>query len=187
MRAAGPRNSFSCRPFLFCEKETVRTPKKKAVRDRAECSCLRRRATLLSPGSTPSGRYALPLRDFRNRTAPLGGACVWHLGRAPQRGPDAPRKQHHARRRRAVALPAFSHRSLAPGGENICPRLSQGPFSLAARNRFFLGPSKKKWVRELPDQERVFCRPFLFCEKWPLVVDLSFYGVRFCRRLALFG
>ena len=46
----------------------------------------RRRKTLLSPGRTPPGRYALPLCGFRGRTAPHRGACVQHLERAPRRG-----------------------------------------------------------------------------------------------------
>ena len=69
-------------------------------------------------------------------------------GGRPQGVPTRPESTPHYRRRRTGEQPAFSHRFPAPGGDELSPSLSKGPFSLAARNRFFLGPSKKKWVWE---------------------------------------
>ena len=84
-----------------------------------------------APGcNLDSGVPALPCRRARP-------------GRAPQRGPDAPRKQHHARRRRAVALPAFSHRFPAPGGGQICSGLTKGLF-LWQPKPFLFGPLQKE-------------------------------------------
>ena len=80
------RNVFSCRPFLFWKKETVRTPKKKAGADFCR--------TLLSPApKNPviTGMFYFralrpTLCGFRGRCGPLRGACVFRLGRAPPKG-----------------------------------------------------------------------------------------------------
>ena len=158
---SGQERGF-CRPFLFCEKETVRTPKKKF--GPGSCRVLQSPA----PRNTViTGKH--PFRALRPAPVRLSGRDSTPRGRlgviwtaafprcraaapAPGGRPEGvwicPESIARYRRRRAVALPAFSHRSPAPGGDELCPSLSHGPFSLAARNRFFLGQSKKKWVRE---------------------------------------
>ena len=132
------KTDFSCRPFLFYEKEMVHTPKKKAAQTFAEHFCLRRRKILLSTRRSAFGADMFP----SGAPAP----CI--PGGRPEGGQMRPESTARYRRRRAGERPTFSHRSPAPGGDDFCPRLLDGPFSLAARNRFFLGQSKKKWVRE---------------------------------------
>ena len=139
-------DGFPCRPFLFCEKETVRTPKKKAAQTFAEHFCLRRRKILLSTRRSAFGADMFP----SGAPAP----CI--PGGRPEGGQMRPESTARYRRRRAGERPTFSHRSPAPGGDERCSSLSKGPFSLAVRNRFFLGPSKKKWVRRPLSQGQVF-------------------------------
>ena len=128
------KTDFSCRPFLFYEKEMVHTPKKKAAQTFAEHFCLRRRKILLSTRRSAFGADMFP----------SGGACVWHLGRAPQRGLNLSRKHHslppQAGRRTARFFTSFP----GAGSRGNLPQAFGKAFFFCSRNRFCLGPSKKK-------------------------------------------
>ena len=107
---------------------------------------------VLLPGVMPCRRAA-----FGADTHPPGAPAFCTLGRRPEGVLMRPESTTQYRRRRTVERATFSHRSPAPGAEKLRPRLYEGPFSLAARNHFFLDISKK-WILEVLYMFQIPCR-----------------------------
>ena len=155
----------------------VRTPKKKACAESCKVPlfpapwntvitvkfsfrALRPAAVQLSTQmGTPPGRLggigtAAPRPGSSRRRAPDA-----RPGRAPPRGPNGSRKHCPVPPQADRRTPRFFTSFPGAGSRTDLPQVLSGPFSLAVRNRFFLGPSKKKWVREPAVPKHSFYKP----------------------------
>ena len=144
VRELPDQGRLSLQTISFLRKRNGPHPKEKLGRGRAEYSYFRRRKILLSLGSTTSGRYALRLSAFGADMFPSGGACVFRLGRAPRRGPDAPRKHHslppQAGRRTARFFTSFP----GAGSRRVLPQVFERAFFFGSPKPFLFGPVQKE-------------------------------------------
>ena len=106
---------------------------------------------------------------------PFGAPASCALGRRPQGvltyGESIAQVPPQAGRRTARFFTSFP----GAGSRGNLPQAFGTAFFFCSRNRFFLGPSKKKWVQEIPGQERGFLRAILTQEKDTLLGRVSFY------------
>ena len=140
-------NGFFLQTISFLRKRNGPHPKEKSWR--------RSGRTLLSPAPSNTVITGMPsFRALRPAALRLSGQdntlsrAPPDLGTAPRRGADTPRKHHPVPPQAGSRAARFFTSFHGAGRRRVLPQSLAGPFSLAARNRFFLGPSKKKWVRE---------------------------------------
>ena len=152
------------RTISFLRKRNGPHPKEKSWR--------RSGRTLLSPAPSNTVITGMPyLRASRPAALRLSGQdntlsrAPPDLGTAPQRGADTPRKHHPVPPQAGSRAARFFTSFHGAGRRRVLPQSLAGPFSLAARNRFCLGPPKRNGFGEVPGQGWVFLQTISFLRK----------------------